>query len=478
MSDDAIGLAALEKRLADDLASIEYPAPDWVPPTPGPDGQRVPDVAVIGAGMAGLCAGFALMREGIVHLACLDAAPEGLEGPWVTWARMQTLRSPKQLQGPALGIAALSFRAWFIAQWGRAAWDRLDKAPRGMWMDYLRWYRRATGVPVRNHARVTAIVPEGALYRLEISGAAPVFARHVVLATGRDGLGGPHVPEMFQHLPPTHCVHSSEAIDFDHLGGRDVVVVGASASAFDNAAAALEAGCASMTMLVRRPRLPVVNKFTHIAHAGFTHGLLAAPPADRLRLQAYAFTEQVPPPRESVLRVSRHARARMLIGCAVQAARMAGDRALLHTPRGVVAADFVILGTGFEQDIFRRPELAAVAPDVALWADHVADAGLFASSPWLDDAFAFTAKPGRIAPHLARLHCFNFAATVSHGKVSGDIPALSDGAQRLSRAIAARLFNADLARHEALLHAYARPELLGDEWPALPEPIDLPSAAE
>lgn len=473
MHDGAIGLAALQARLAEDLASIEYPAPDWVPPTHGPDGRRVLDVAIIGAGMAGLCAGFALMREGVRHVQCLDAAPEGQEGPWVTWARMHTLRSPKQLQGPALGIASLSFRAWFIAQRGRDAWDALDKAPRPMWMDYLGWYRRVTQVPVRNRTTVTAIVPAAALFRLEIAGQAPIFARHAVLATGRDGLGGPHIPPEFAALPATHCRHSSAAIDFAGLAGRDVLVVGASASAFDNAALALEAGAASMTMLVRRPALPRINKFTHMAHPGFTHGLSGSPPKLRLALQAHAFAEQVPPPRDSVLRVARHRNARMLLAAPVRAARLDGARLVLDTPRGPIGGDFVILGTGFDNDISRRAELAAFAPDIALWSDHLADAGLFAAAPWLDDAFAFTAKPGRTAPHLARLHCFNFAATASHGKVSGDIPALSDGAQRLARAICARLFMADIATHEARLHAFARPELLGDEWP---DP--LPSAAE
>jgi cation diffusion facilitator CzcD-associated flavoprotein CzcO len=342
-----------------------------------------------------------------------------------------------------------------------------------MWMAYLRWFRAATGVRVRNAARVTAIVPDGALYRLEIAGSQPAFARHVVLATGRDGFGGPHVPDVFRDLPASHCLHSSGAIDFAQLQGRDVAVVGASASAFDNAAGALEAGCRSMTLLVRRACLPPVNKFLQMAHPGYTHGLREAPPEWRLRLMGHAFAEQVPPPRESVLRVSRHANARMLLGAPVLAARIDGARVALETPRGTVTADLVILGTGFDQDIARRPELAPVAADIALWSDHMADAGIFASSPWLDDAFAFTARPGRVAPHLARLHCFTFAATISHGKVSGDIPALSDGAQRLSRAIAARLFAADLAEHERRLHQFGRRELLGDEWP---DPI--PSAAE
>ena len=473
MCDGAVGLAGLEARLAEDLASIQYPAADWVPPSCGADGTRALDVAIIGAGMLGLCAAFALMREGIVNVLCLDAAPEGSEGPWVTWARMQTLRSPKHLQGPALGIASLSFRAWFIAQWGRDAWERLDKAPRTMWMDYLRWYRHATGVAVRNRSRVAAIVPEGNLYRLDLVAGQPLYARHVVLATGRDGLGGPHVPLEFRGLPATHCAHSSDAIDFAALGGRHVVVVGANASAFDNAAAALEEGCAEMTLLVRRPALPRVNKFMYQTHPGFTHGGYLAPIEARLRMLNHAFGEQVPPPRDSVLRVSRHPNARILLGCPVHAASTRDGRAQLTTARGQIEADFVILGTGFANDITSREELAPVAPDIALFSDHVADAGIFAASPWLGDAFEFTARPGRTAAHLARLHCFNFAATASCGRPIGDIPALSENAQRLSRGIAAQLFNADLARHEALLQAYATPELIGDEWPDL-----LPTTAE
>lgn len=465
MSSAPSGLAALDARLAEELAAIEFPAPDWVPPSLGPDGQRVLDVAVVGAGMVGLAVGFGLLREGVRNIACLDAAERGREGPWLTWARMQTLRSPKTLQGPALGVPALTFRAWFTAQWGEPAWAALDKAPRTLWMDYLRWYREATRVPVRNGAAVTAIVPEGALYRLEIAGDAPRFARHVVLATGRDGLGGPYLPPEFRDLPACHVAHSSDLIDFPRLRRREVAVVGAGASAFDNAACALEAGARRVRILVRRSELPRVNAFTAMTHPGFTHGMRAAPAEARLRLLAHAFARQVPPPRDTVQRVARHRNAELRLGSPVHAARMQGGRVLLETATGPVTADFVILGTGFVQDLALRPELAAVTPDIALIGDHVRDGGMFAGHPWLDEAFAFTPRPGHAAPHLARLHCFNFASTPSHGKVSGDIPALSDGVGRLVRGIVGRLFAADLALHEAMLHAFARPELLGDEWP-------------
>ena len=47
-------------------------------------------------------------------------SPKDFEGPWATTARMETLRSPKQLTGPALGLPALTFRAWYEAQFGTA----------------------------------------------------------------------------------------------------------------------------------------------------------------------------------------------------------------------------------------------------------------------------------------------------------------------------------------------------------------------
>jgi cation diffusion facilitator CzcD-associated flavoprotein CzcO len=85
-------------------------------------------------------------------------------------------------------------------------------------------------------------------------------------------------------------------------------------------------------------------------------------------------------------------------------------------------------------------------------------------SPDLGDAFEFLeAEPGA-CPALARIHCFSFPATLSHGKLTGDIPAISEGADRLARGIVRALFVADRERHFADLQAFDTPELLGDEW--------------
>ena len=129
-------LNKLEARLREDLAWLELPAKRWVIEHTH-NGLPVLEVAIIGGGMAGLAAAGALQNLGI-QPTIFDKSPEGFEGPWVTTARMETLRSPKQLTGPALGIPSLTFRAWYECQFGLEAWDALDKIPRTQWMDYLR----------------------------------------------------------------------------------------------------------------------------------------------------------------------------------------------------------------------------------------------------------------------------------------------------------------------------------------------------
>ena len=97
------GLLRLEQRLAETYPCWSSPRKTgfrrWII-----GGTRVYDAVVIGAGMCGLVASASLKMLGIHNTICLDRAPEGREGPWITYARMETLRSPKQLTGPALGL--------------------------------------------------------------------------------------------------------------------------------------------------------------------------------------------------------------------------------------------------------------------------------------------------------------------------------------------------------------------------------------
>ncbi|GLR60559.1 NAD(P)-binding domain-containing protein [Rhizobium indigoferae] len=465
-------LEALEARLRQDLAWLELPAKSWVPPRLV-DGQGVVDIVIIGAGMAGLVASAMLKRLGVANHVVLDKAPAGSEGPWVTFARMRTLRSPKQLTGPAMGLPALTFRAYYEALHGRNAWIALDRAPRQTWMDYLVWYRRVLDLPVRNGVTVEAIRPraDGLLDivcrhdgRTETA-----IARHVVLATGRDGLGGPFVPPIADDVDRKFWAHTADEIDFAALRGKRVGVVGAGASAMDNAATALEAGAARLDLFVRRTDLPRINKFTGIGSQGVVHGFAGLPDDWKWRFLDYAMRSQTPPPRPSVLRVSAFPQAHLHLASPINRLQKEGDHIVVTTPKGSYPVDFLIFGTGFKVDLTNRPELGPVASHIRLWRDRFpvpADMrnDELETSPDLGDAFEFLeAEPGA-CPALARIHCFNFPATLSHGKLTGDIPAISEGADRLARGIVRALFVADRERHFADLQAFDTPELLGDEW--------------
>ena len=147
---ETAGLKVLGAEFERQMALLNLPPKAWMPESKGPGGEAVLDVAIVGGGLCGLVAALAIRLEGITSIRLFDRASEGREGPWVTYARMETLRTVKEAAGPAMGIPALTFRAWFEAQWGQASWDAMQLAPRTVWMDYLIWYRKVTGADVVN----------------------------------------------------------------------------------------------------------------------------------------------------------------------------------------------------------------------------------------------------------------------------------------------------------------------------------------
>ncbi|MGC2778661.1 MAG: NAD(P)/FAD-dependent oxidoreductase [Bradyrhizobium sp.] len=480
------GLAALEARLRQDLAWLEWPAKSWVPRRTV-DGAPVHDVVIVGGGRAGLAASAMFKRLGVDNHIVLDRARAGSEGPWVSYARMLTLRSPKELTGPAMGLPALTFRAFYEAQYGREAWQRLDRAPRTLWMDYLVWYRKVLELPVQNEVTVARIEARAdKLLALDLrspEGSRQILARHVVLATGRDGLGGPFVPEIADGIDRRTWAHTADAIDFDRLKGKRVAVVGAGASAMDNAAVALEAGAARLDLFIRRADIPRINKFTGIGSQGVVHGFAGLTDEWKWLFLDHTIKAQTPPPRPSVLRVSAFPQAHFHLASPITALDEHDGHVVVTTPKGRYPIDFIIFGTGFKVDLALRPELDAFAASIRFWRDRFpAPAGMandeLSDSPDLGDSFEFLEKVPGTCPALSRLHCFNYPATLSHGKLSGDIPAISEGADRLARGIVRALFVEDRERHFENLKAFATPEIIGDEWtdadalaPRRPAPI-------
>ena len=467
------GLDALEARVHQDLAWLDLPAKDWVPETTL-NGEPVLPVAIIGGGMSGMAACAALRFMG-VQAEIFDQSPAGFEGPWATTARMETLRSPKQLTGPALGKPSLTFRAWFESQFGLEAWDALDKIPRLQWMDYLRWFRKVLALPVHNAQRVLAVRPRGdGVVQLDLhspEGERTVFARHVVLATGRDGLGGAYVPAFAGDLPRERWAHSSDTMDYHQLAGKRVGVVGAGASAMDSAATALESGAASVELLIRRSDIPRVNKGKGAGSPGLTHGHLRLPDAWKWKIRHYINVQQVPPPRGSTLRVSRNAHAHFNLGTAIERMEWTGEEIRVHTSKGVFHLDFVIFSTGFRIDWTSRSEFAPFAAHVRNWSNRFEhpqgeDDQELADSPDLGPAFELQPKTPGACPGLERIHAFSYPAALTHGTVSGDIPAISVGAERLAQGIASTLYAEDVEWHFEKLQAFSEPEVFGDEWTA------------
>ncbi|MER5172405.1 NAD(P)/FAD-dependent oxidoreductase [Thioclava kandeliae] len=458
-----IGLPALEADLARQKTLLNLPPRAWMPRTDG-----VLDVAIIGAGLCGLVANLALSMEGISNVRLFDRAPAHLEGPWITYARMETLRTVKEAAGPAMGIPALTFRAWFEAQWGFDAWEAMHLAPRGMWMDYLIWYRKMTGADVLNDCDVTAITPEGDLFRLTTS-QGTFMARRVVLATGLDALGAPRLPAVAQGLPNGKVYHSADMFDTQSLKGKRVIVVGAGASAMDNAATALEEGCARMDLLVRRPAIPVIDKFTGTGSRGMTAGYVGLPDDVKWQIMDEGDRFPVPPPKHSVERVARHPNAHLHVGAAVLAVEETAEGIRVTTPNGAIEADVAIFATGFTIDLDARPELAAFAGRYRTWGDVVGperaatNQGL-ASHPYLARDFSFIEKAGGSCPSLKRLTCFAYPAVPSHGKVTSGVPSASEGARRLASGLVQSLFAEDAQIHLDRFRDYDTPDMTGEEW--------------
>ncbi len=461
------GIDALETRIAKDFARLNHPPAAWAPEKRGPGGKPIVDVLIIGAGMNGLGAAFALRRLGISRIRQIDARDAGLEGPWLSYARMEYLRSPKHLTGSAQGMAALTFRAWWEAQYGGIGWERLGYILREDWARYLAWYARVTGAQVDNATRLTALRPERDYVCASIegpSGPEKVLARQIVLATGREGQASPRIPAPFSTHIGAGVQHSSHPLDPAALGGRRVVVVGLSASAFDNACIAAEAG-ADVTLLARAQHLPTVNKMKQTVYPGFAAGFPDLPDNERLQWLRMVAAARTAPPRHTVQRASR-AGVKVVLG--EETKRVIRDGAILNlvTSTNTYQADQVILGTGFQFDFAADPALSAIAQGTLLWRD-IADPNMpddeYLECPALGPGFELRPNQQPEVAGLQRIRCFNHAAQPSLGNLANDIPQASEGAGRLARAIASALFVEDTSIHRERLRDYAEPELLGDE---------------
>lgn len=460
-------LTALEAQVHDDLAKTSHPSAPWLEPKMAPDGKPALDVLIVGGGQSGLCIAFGLKRSQVTNILIIDKAEEGKEGPWLSYARMHTLRSPKNFTGPDLDIPSLTYQSWHEARFGKDDWQALDLIPRHLWAEYVLWFRRTVGLTVRNGCELLEMAPaaDGLLAATVASDGATkiLYARKIVLATGQEAMGNWTIPEPLRHLPPKFVARASDAIDFGRLTGQTVAVIGAGATAFDNAAMALEAGAAEVHLLCRRAGIQVIQPYRWLTFRGFLRHFCDLDDEWRWRFMRAILELREGFPQATFDRCARFPNFRLHEGSPVEAAREAGEGIELRTPHGALQADFIISGAGTEIDFAERGELRNFANNIATWADRYQPPedeqsprlGLY---PYLADDYALTERVTGQTPWIGNIHLFAFASTMSFGPSGSSINAMTTAIPKLVSGLTRGLFRADVERHWNSFQAYDVPQ--------------------
>jgi cation diffusion facilitator CzcD-associated flavoprotein CzcO len=330
------------------------------------------------------------------------------------------------------------------------------------------WLRQIIGIEVTNGAEVFDIEPLGnellAVRAICDGRQETLLARNIVLATGIEGCGRWAVPEIVrQSLPRTHYAHTADEFDFSQLAGQRVAVIGAGASAFDNAACALEACAAFVKVFARREKMPVANPNRWMEFAGFLRHFGDLDDGRKWRFMKTIFDMNQPPPQDTFDRCIRFEQFDLSLGSPVESVLLKGEEISLTTPKGTGRFDFLIAGTGFTVDFEARPEIRRFASKIARWRDRYRPPlGLESASlgefPYLSPNFQFTERnPGEV-PYLKKIFSYTFAAMPSLACSAG-ISALKFGVERLVQGITRNLFLAGADHHLETLQNYGEPEL-------------------
>lgn len=366
-------LHKLTEAIYADLATVTYPSKNW-------DYSRdrsILEVAILGAGHCGKSTAFGLRQHGIERVLIFDRSRNGQEGPWRSFARNATLRTPKHVTGGLeWDIANLHFSRWCIAQYGEAYWQRIQYIPRLLWADYLDWYGKILDLPIQNETHVQDIVwnkEEQCFWLHSLHKGKPELykARFVVFATGMECAGGKNIPQIVKEtLPARSYYHTMDRIDFAAYANKRVVVVGGGASAFDNALMMLRAGAKSVDVVVRRPELTNLNRIRWSEWNGYHRHYIDLPDEKKWAYSLAEFRLGQLPPSHTYYQAVSHPDLTLYTDAPIKQLEyregeifgVYGDRTLTH--------DVMVCGTGFTTDLSLQPELGNLSPHIARWKDR------------------------------------------------------------------------------------------------------------
>lgn len=397
LADAVERLAALRAQAQSDIRLLEFPRKE-LPFERRPD---VLDVAIIGAGQTGLCVSFGLMRFGFRNTKIFDQQPRGRQGPWRTYARNHLLRTKKDSTGGLdWGIPSLHFVRWSEARYGAGYYESIQKIPRLVWADYLDWYVETVNLPTAYETSVHSISwdEQHRHFKLETN-RGESRANFVVVCTGIESGGKHRFPRIVEERLPSHVyAHTMMEPAVDHLRGRDVVVIGGGASAFDWANAVLAAGANSVDLMIRRSGLPEAHRVCWGSRwIGYHRNYVDLP--DEMKW-AYSLADLdlgVPPPRDTYYESVRDPRFKIFGNAGLDDLSYRDEKIIGTYGGSAFKHDYMICGTGSNNSIFGQRELQPILPYIQTWKDAYTPADgrshpEMELSPYLGRSLQFTAK--------------------------------------------------------------------------------------
>ncbi|HWA29829.1 MAG TPA: NAD(P)-binding domain-containing protein [Rhizomicrobium sp.] len=346
---------------------------------PAPAGARVgahtqtdnatTDVAIIGAGPYGLSLAAQLAAQG--------ASFRIFGKPLDTWRHHMPKDMRLKSDGFATSLSHPSKESTLKAYCAERNIEYADMGlpiPLDLFLEYGAWFRK-TYVPALEEQNVTALEKTTTGFALTLEDGRRVTARRVVLAIGITSFK--NLPDELGDLAPGSVSHSFDHRDGARFAGKDVVVLGAGASAIDLAALLHDAG-AKVKIVARDTALRY-----HTAPGGGDASVwnrLRNPPSTigpgwrSFICMKFPYLFRFLPERFRLAVVKRHlgpasgwfmrqrieGHVERLLGHTLDAARMMGDKVLLRLTdaRGearTIACDHVAAATGYRPDLRRVP---------------------------------------------------------------------------------------------------------------------------
>jgi FAD-dependent urate hydroxylase len=317
------------------------------------------DVAVVGAGPFGLSVA--------AHLAPRFAVRTFGE-PMRTWRRRMPpemlLRSDWRHTNLSAPDEAGSLDRW-VEETGE---PRVEPIPLAGFLRYADWFRTRF-VPESELADVEAAEEDGAGFRIE-AGGRELWARELVVAVGV--IPFPRVPHAFADLEDPRVSYAVERTDFERLAGRRVAIVGGGNNAAETAVLALEAGAASVELLVRSEVRWFTEREPHTSRTTLGRLLyrtaypivgFGPPPINRIALHPDLFGHLPEPVRKRLnarlLRpgaapwIRRHVEGKAIIrtGCEVESVDASGESLCLRLTTGETReVDVCVVAAGYRFD--------------------------------------------------------------------------------------------------------------------------------